>query len=331
MNYLDLFSGIGGFALGAYWAGMHFEKHYFSEVDKYCVELYQKRFPDAIPLGDIREINCEELADTVSIRQRQSAEQANAGGEGGTTRMGLEVSDSGRELGESSARMDWIITGGFPCQDISISGKGAGIRGERSGLWFEMHRVIRELRPRYVIAENVGALTHRGLDTVLSSLAEIGYDAEWQDIRAEDVGAPHRRERIWIIAYPNGEGERRRTLDAEMAGAPGVDVSYPNGAGCEERRGAESVREAHPATERLREVADSVRSVSESGAGRRGVREGDKKQRELADSAFSQLPYAGEGLDSERRQTVGLDSSRWWAAQSYLGCMADGLPPMLVR
>jgi DNA (cytosine-5)-methyltransferase 1 len=160
--YLDLFSGIGGFALGAYWAGLRFDKHYFSEVDDYAVSVYQKRFSDSIPLGDIRGIKSADLP-------------------------------SG----------DWIISGGFPCQDISIAGKGAGLAGSRSGLWFEYARLIGELRPQYAIMENVGALTIRGIDAVLRSLAEIGYDAEWQDIRASDVGAPHRRERIWIVAYPD--------------------------------------------------------------------------------------------------------------------------------
>ena len=107
---------------------------------------------------------------------------------------------------------EWIITGGFPCQDISVAGKGAGIRGSRSGLWFEMWRIIRDLRPQIVIAENVGAITFRGLNRVLSSLAEIGYDAEWQDIRASDVGAPHRRERIWIVAYPSIERTGRLSI-----------------------------------------------------------------------------------------------------------------------
>jgi DNA (cytosine-5)-methyltransferase 1 len=104
--------------------------------------------------------------------------------------------------GADLPRGDWIISGGFPCQDISVAGKGAGLAGSRSGLWFEYARLISELRPRYAIMENVGALSFRGLDAVLGSLAEIGYDAEWQDIRASDVGAP-RRERLWIVAYPN--------------------------------------------------------------------------------------------------------------------------------
>lgn len=98
-----------------------------------------------------------------------------------------------------------VICGGFPCQDISLAGKGAGLAGERSGLWFQFHRLIQEFRPSWVIAENVSALRSRGLDEVLRSLSEIGYDAEWHCIPASYVGAPHRRDRIWIVAYPNGQ------------------------------------------------------------------------------------------------------------------------------
>ena len=93
-----------------------------------------------------------------------------------------------------------VICGGFPCQDISCAGKGAGIHAERSGLWWEMLRIVRLVRPRYVLVENVAALLNMGPDEVLGSLAEIGYDAEWSCLRASDFGAPHRRERIFIVA-----------------------------------------------------------------------------------------------------------------------------------
>ncbi len=201
MKYLDLFSGIGGFPLGAYNAGWRFDEHYFSEVDKYAIEGYRQRFPDAIPLGDIKKINTKTLANTIN------------------TKATRQQQDSGQVLSiTESERLDvggWFITGGFPCQDISTAGKGEGIGGSRSGLWFEMWRIIRALQPRWVIAENVGAITFRGLSTVVNSLAEIGYDCEWQDIRASDMGAPHRRERIWIVAYPEsvhaqGHGNRQR-------------------------------------------------------------------------------------------------------------------------
>ena len=98
-----------------------------------------------------------------------------------------------------------VIKGGFPCQDISIAGKGEGLDGKRSGLWWEFHRLIRECNPRWVIIENVAMLRRRGLGQVLRSLAEIGYDAEWHCISAGAVGAPHQRDRLWILAYPNSQ------------------------------------------------------------------------------------------------------------------------------
>jgi DNA (cytosine-5)-methyltransferase 1 len=135
MKYLDLFAGIGGFALGAYWAGIKFDGHYFSEIDKYAISVYQKRFPDAVFLGDIRKIHAMNVDREVQIGNEQYIPPG-----------------------------DWIISGGFPCQDISVAGKGAGLDGDRSGLWFEYARLISEVRPRFAIMENVGALTVRGLD-----------------------------------------------------------------------------------------------------------------------------------------------------------------------
>lgn len=92
-----------------------------------------------------------------------------------------------------------VVSGGFPCQDISAAGKGAGITGERSGMWKHMARIIGEVRPRYVLVENSPVLTSRGLDVVLGDLAAMGYDAEWGVLGAVHAGAPHRRERIWIL------------------------------------------------------------------------------------------------------------------------------------
>jgi DNA (cytosine-5)-methyltransferase 1 len=110
------------------------------------------------------------------------------------------------------ARVDGIAAG-FPCQDISNAGLKAGIRGARSGLWSECARIVGVLRPRFVLLENVAALLGRGIGEVLGDLAEIGYDAEWQIISAADVGAPHIRERVWILAYPGCEGVRERGRD----------------------------------------------------------------------------------------------------------------------
>jgi len=99
-----------------------------------------------------------------------------------------------------------LIAGGFPCQDVSVAGKQAGIQKEtRSGLWFEFARIIRMVRPEYILVENVSGLLNNGMGVVLGELAQIGYDAEWQSIQACWFGAPHRRERIFIIAYSNSQ------------------------------------------------------------------------------------------------------------------------------
>ena len=93
-----------------------------------------------------------------------------------------------------------VVSGGFPCQDISAAGKGAGIEGERSGMWREMARVVSEVRPQFVFVENSPMLVTRGLERVLGDLTEIGYDTRWTVMGAADVGAPHQRDRIWICA-----------------------------------------------------------------------------------------------------------------------------------
>lgn len=170
MRVLDLFSGIGGFSLGLERAGM--ETIAFCEIDPYARAVLKKHWPGVPCYDDVRTLTAERLrADGI-------------------------VPD--------------VICGGFHCQDISTAGKGAGLAGERSGLWFEYHRIIKEVRPQYVIIENVSALRSRGLDEVLRSLAEIGYDAEWHCISASAVGAPHRRDRIWIVAHPQRQSNRWR-------------------------------------------------------------------------------------------------------------------------
>jgi len=98
-----------------------------------------------------------------------------------------------------------VISGGFPCQDISAAGKGAGIDGERSGMWGEMARIIHEVRPRFVFVENSPMLTSRGLGRVLGDLASMGFDARWGVLGAADIGANHQRDRIWIVARWKGD------------------------------------------------------------------------------------------------------------------------------
>jgi len=116
---------------------------------------------------------------------------------------------------------DWsvdVVAGGFPCQDISFAGKGAGLAGERSGLWYEFARVVRVLRPRYVVVENVAALLVRGLDAVLGTLASLGYDAEWEILPAAAFGAPHIRNRVFLVAHAASIGREPWTGREGSAG-----------------------------------------------------------------------------------------------------------------
>jgi len=116
-----------------------------------------------------------------------------------------------------------VVSGGFPCQDISAAGRGAGITGARSGLWGEMARIIREVRPRFVLVENSPMLTLRGLDVVLGDLAAMGFDAEWGVLGADDVGAPHERQRIWIMGSNAASAQCQR-----VRGPDGIHAEHPD-------------------------------------------------------------------------------------------------------
>jgi DNA (cytosine-5)-methyltransferase 1 len=130
-----------------------------------------------------------------------------------------------------------LVFGGFPCQDISVAGKRAGIDGERSGLWSEFARIVREVGPSYVFVENVAALLVRGIDRVLGDLAALGFDAEWEIVSAADAGAVHLRERVFILAHarrlgidglqPIGLAERSRS---PVLGGGSETLGYANGA-----------------------------------------------------------------------------------------------------
>jgi DNA (cytosine-5)-methyltransferase 1 len=174
MNVLDLFSGIGGFSLGLERSGMRTVA--FCEIEPFARRVLACHWPQVPCYDDVRTLTAARLAaDGISVD---------------------------------------VIAGGFPCQDISSAGKGAGIDGERSGLWGEYARIIGELRPRFVIVENVAALLGRGLGRVLGDLAAIGYDAEWDCIPASYVGARQLRDRIWIVAYPERNGLQGRSFIA---------------------------------------------------------------------------------------------------------------------
>ena len=138
-----------------------------------------------------------------------------------------------------------VVSGGFPCQDISAAGKGAGIDGERSGMWAHMARIVREVGPRFVFVENSPMLTSRGLGRVLGDLAAMGYDARWGVLGAVDAGAPHKRDRIWILAHAtndrSGWGEQQPKSgegSRDVADATGARLQGGTRGGLHGSRGA---------------------------------------------------------------------------------------------
>ena len=169
MNELALFAGIHGIGLGLKRAferrGLPFRTVCYIEWDDYCVEVLKSRIRDG-------------MLDDAPI-------------------WGDITTFDGRPW---AGCVD-IITGGFPCQDLSFAGKGAGLEGERSGLFFELMRVVREVRPPFVLLEIVPALLIRGFGRVAAEMAASGYDLQWDCIPAAAVGAPHRRDRVFILAY----------------------------------------------------------------------------------------------------------------------------------
>jgi len=193
-----------------------------------------------------------------------------------------------REIDAQSPPPD-IICGGFPCQDISNAGKRIGIGGARSGLWSEFARIVRDLRPRVVFVENVAALVARGIDVVLGDLAACGFDAEWGMFRASDVGAPHRRERVFILAYAGRVGLEWLQSLAESWGG---DSAAPGG-------GGEAVSDADGSRRRDAEDAGSDRGHAGAGAEAEGWRAAGGEQSQRGGSLADAIGEAG-------RSTSGL-------------------------
>lgn len=277
LKLLDLFSGIGGFSLGLERSG-YFETVAFCEIEEYPRKVLARHWPEVPCYGDIRELNASRLAAD-----------------------GIAVD---------------AICGGFPCQDISTAGKGAGIEGERSGLWTEYARLIGELRPRVVIVENVAALLGRGMGRVLGDLSEHGYDAEWSVIRASDLGAPHHRARLWMVAYPNSErepqsqgcfGHLRRWVGDSCKEAPASDTNSIDAQGkqsCfadEKKRPGQDTRQAGP----LRS-SDRRQWSTEPDVGRvaNGVPSRSHRLKGLGNAVVPQIP-----------ELIGRAYGEWRAAQ----------------
>ena len=271
MRVLSLFSGGGLGDYGLELAGMEIIGQV--EIDDYCQKILALRWPEVPKWTDIKEVHYWKNCPIHHGKDNSMCWNC----------IGVEGID--------------LISGGFPCQDISQAGKGVGITGARSGLWKEMLRIIREVRPSYVLVENVSALLGRGLGVVLGDLAESGYCVEWFSLSASELGAPHRRDRVWIVAHADSAGR-------------------------EEQRRAKSVFQKLNTSESNREMADSKIIGRERSRSSRNGRSGPPDRRSVCDATIQRLPdWAGGQVgqpspltEFERSSRAALDDtkSRGW-------------------
>jgi DNA (cytosine-5)-methyltransferase 1 len=218
-----------------------------------------------------------------------------------------------------------VVCGGFPCQDISAAGKGAGITGERSGLWGEMARVIREVRPRFVFVENSPMLTSRGLGTVLGDMAAMGFDARWCVLGACDAGAPHKRERIWILADATMPNDK--TCSSPEGHTEGPQREF--GGGCRSKDALADAARIQQGREEQRPERKRAGAGSESAA-------------DVADAAS--LGQSGQGQsvgpiystknqDGKTDQPINASEGdcTWWITEPDVGRVAHGVASRVDR
>ena len=252
---------------------------------------------------------------------------------------------------------DWnvdVIAGGFPCQDISVAGKGAGLNGERSGLFFEIIRLARQLRPRAIVLENVSALLVRGMGDVLAELAKIGYDAEWHCIPASAVGAPHRRDRVFIIAYTQHDGshgnrENEQERQCEKVGRSqftrwdgcdrNVADSIRSGAGHQNKSPSRQKRKTTNASESetLRQGNRQALSERTDAGSADCSKRNTRKQKSLANSdneqrkGSEQKTIRGKSTLSRKLGRSCEDIGKQWSVEPDVGRVADGVPARVDR
>jgi DNA (cytosine-5)-methyltransferase 1 len=267
MKILDLFSGIGGFSLGLEAAG--FETAAFCEYDQEAQKVLRKNWPDVPIFSDVKTLTKQELHDN-------------------------GIQDIG------------LICGGYPCQPFSIAGQRRGAEDDRH-LWPEMFRLIQELRPTWVIGENVAGHINMGLDEVLADLEAEGYTPRTFVIPACAVDAHHRRDRVWTVAHANSESESDGTKHEQRM----VENSK-----CEPRRDSESITRRQDNKSKWSEDTDTVAGSSEN----------------VAHTAFgiskrsSKEQVSGIGNFSRESGRSGQDKPRRWSVEPNVGRVANGVP-----
>ena len=233
-----------------------------------------------------------------------------------------------------------VVSGGFPCTDISAAGKGAGIDGEASGMWREMARIIHEVRPRYVFVENSPMLTSRGLGRVLGDLAAMGFDARWGVLGAADVGAPHQRDRIWIVAkwrgqLPHAQHDRIRWWEQQQESLKTThrQMANPNVIGLDESKTKRDRTHEQQVCQNELNYGSEVWSET-IGCGEFG------NEKELANSTGSRLQRQGKPEQSinsktygdwETSQSANVREPNFWATEPNVGRVVNGMASRVDR
>lgn len=344
MTHIDLFSGIGGFALAASWAG--FETIAFCEIDPFCQKVLTRRFngqvvTDADRQGQQESEHISNAPDSAEIktgvddrpeRHDRTVTDSNERIFGKVSRKGerelrpesvIPIYPDIRKFDGTKYRGATLLTGGFPCQPFSCAGKRKGKEDVRH-LWPQMFRIIKEARPRWVIGENVAGIVKMELNQVLSDLESVGYECQPIIIPACAVNAPHRRDRVWIIAYNIGEQKHAATesgLHPEF-GEPGFNATDPAGLGRDRK-----FREGE--------------GIQRTDLPRREVGTSDKPERDVTNpdgyGLSDGLRRNRSGRQAERTSTgrpvEGCDTwqENWYEVATRLCTLDDGLPGGLVR
>ena len=221
-----------------------------------------------------------------------------------------------------------VVSGGFPCQDISCAGKGAGIEGDRSSMWKHMARIIGEVRPQFAFVENSPMLVGRGLAIVLADLAKLGYDAEWGIVGAHHVAAPHKRDRIWLLSWDSNrvdEKTLREICGGKIANASGIREPMANANVRRRNDGSDPERqnEVHHAEVGEAEKNQQSRNLWKHRAGENGRDVGNSTVERFQDRTTKQMGEPRADTQSKR--------SDWWATEPDVGRVAHGVAARVDR
>ena len=328
LNHLDLFSGIGGFSLGLEATG-YFDTVAFCDFDPYCQKVLRKHWPWVTIYDDVKELNSERLS------------------------------------ANGHTKID-IITGGYPCQPFSIAGRQKGEQDPRH-VWPEMFRLVKELRPTWVIGENVSGHIKLGLDTVLENLESEGYSARAFSISASSIGANHQRERVWILAHSGctqyegtlfgsqdedeaGEGyayqfERSsQTSESDVANTESVssygreDREYTEQRDTERQTGGEGSHVANTTTHRsFDESKRNIRNMGEKSeakerAGNKFTVRSEARSSKVSNTDSERLEGRWSQCELREGQEEGqIGWSQWWQSEPNVGRVAHGVSKRVDR